>query len=214
MRLSSFLICMAIVSLLLTGCSTHESQSPEASNGVPPDQLIFYAKDELAAFLDASNLSDVELEQFLDYNSYSMNGVDSRESLDTVIKAITGKPFPVVKDATLTDIIVYMETNQFYARYESETGEIFSFDYSLNETLQDQKAAFSYDDAKIESTFSVNADTLFTAAEVHNDKKNVAGVYFIETPETVVLLRLFNMEATSIKENLQAIYFEDILSIH
>lgn len=213
MKRLSVLTCFASVVLLLSGCAAFEKQPAEIGNEGPPHQLIFYNKEELSAFLDAPNLSDTELEQFLDDNAYSMNGVDSRESLDTVLQAITGKPFPIVKDATLTSITVYVETNRLHARYKTDAGGAYIFRYGLHEELQEQRDAYSYGDAKIEDIFSVDSDTPFTAAQVRNDEKNVAGVYFIETPETVVLLRLFNVETNSIERNLRAIYFDDINSV-
>ena len=73
------LFSLAGVVLLLSGCAALEKQPAEIGTSGPPHQLIFYNKEELAAFLDALNLSDTELEQFLDDNDYSMNGVDSRE---------------------------------------------------------------------------------------------------------------------------------------
>ena len=207
------LFSLAGVVLLLSGCAALEKQPAEIGTSGPPHQLIFYNKEELAAFLDAPNLSDTELEQFLDDNDYSMNGVDSRESLDTVLQAITEKPFPVVKDAALTDINVHVETNRLYARYETETGEVYSFKYGLQEELQDQKDAMSYGDAKIEDIFSVNADEPFTAIKIRNDEEDLDGVYFIETPETFVLVRLFKMESEKIQENLRKIGFDRITNI-
>ena len=200
----------AILALSFLFSSDHEPPSPTPA---PPHQLIFYNQDELAAFLDAPNLSDADLEQFLKENHYIMNGVDSRQSLETVLQAITGKPFPVVKDAAWSDIVVHVETNELYVRYEAETNEVYSFDYSLLETLEKQKDSMSYEDTKIEDTFSVNADELFTAVKISHDFEKAVGVYFIETPETVTMLRLYNMDAEDIEKNLENIYFDDINSL-
>ena len=210
MKLPSVFICFASIALLLSGCTISKIPPSEVGVGAPPHQLIFYNEDEFSAFLDAPNLSDAELEQFLKDNNYSMNGVDSRELLDAVLLSITGKPFPSVKDAILTDVTVHMETNQLHARYEAETGEVYSFKYSLQEDLEAQKDSLFYGDAKIEDTFSVNTDDPFTAFKIRNDQKNIAGVYFIETPETIVLVRLSKMDREDIENNLQSIYFDYI----
>lgn len=202
----------AIAALVFLFSSDHGPADPAPA---PPHQLIFYNKDELTAFLNAPNLSDPELEQFLKENSYSMNGVDSRESLEVVLQAVTGKPFPNVKNAMLESVTVHVETNSIYVRYEEETGKIYSFVYGLQGTMQAQKDFMSYEDAKIIDTFSVNADDPFTAVKVRHDFKNITDVFFIETPETIVSLRLFAQEdysENSIAENLQVIYFEDMKS--
>lgn len=214
MEIAPKLIFIAVsLVLLLTGCSANEIQPDENSSLAPPHQLIFYNEDELMAFLDAPNLSDTELMRFLVDNSYSMNGIDSRERLDAIMKSITRKPFPVVKNAILTDVTVHVETNSLHARYETETGEVYSFKYGLQESLQDQKCALSYENVEIEGIFSIDADTPFTAAKIHNDEKNLAGKYFIETPDTIVLIRLFKMDAEEIEYNLQNIYFYHISNI-
>ena len=179
----------AIAALSFLFSSNH---GPAVPAPAPPHQIIFYNQDELEAFLDAPNLPDDDLEQFLKENHYIMNGVDSRKSLESVLQAITGKPFPVVKGATWSDIIVHVETNELYVRYEAETNE---------------------EDAKIEDTFSVNADEPFTTVKISHDFEKAVGVYFIETPETVTMLRLYNMDAEDIEKNLENIYFDDINSL-
>ena len=200
----------AIAALSFLFSSNH---GPAVPAPAPPHQIIFYNQDELEAFLDAPNLPDDDLEQFLKENHYIMNGVDSRKSLESVLQAITGKPFPVVKGAPWSDIIVHVETNELYVRYEAETNEVYSFNYGLQETLEKQKDSMSYEDAKIEDTFSVNADEPFTAVQISHDFEKAVGVYFIEIPETVTMLRLYNMNAEDIEKNLENIYFDDISSL-
>jgi len=191
---SAFLILCA---LLFTACGVQGDPQPPPVPGDPPYQIIFFGPSDLTEFFDAQNLSDEDLETFLKEKNYSMNGVRSREELEALCQQFAAKPLPTVKDAVWTDITIYVETATVYIRYERQTGEVYSFTYSLLDTLEEQDVALGVSEALPKASLLPSASSLFQVYQFPAEEDDVA-VYVLSSPELWLSLRLFHADPDDI----------------
>ena len=188
---SSLLLCV----LLFAACGAQGDPLPPPSD--PPYQIIFFAPSDLTEFFDARDLSDEELQTFLTEKNYSMNGVRSREELNTLCEQFTSKPLPTVEGAVWTDITIYVETSTVYIRYERQTGAVYSFTYSLLDTLEEQDAALGISEALPKASLIPTASSLFQVYQFPTEEDDVA-VYVLSSPELWLSLRLFHADPDDI----------------
>lgn len=225
-------LILVIVATFLASCSltatdnfSNETQSTpvdEASGSsehkAPPHQLIFTSIDDLTEFISATELSDDELQEFLNKNNYSMNGVTSREDVSLLSSMIQEKGIPAVDDATLTDLTLFVDTQVIHVMYQLETNEVYSFRYSLKDDVSQQKTTLKI--GNIETEW-VSIPVTYAGLQIykpapemesglmHSDVANVYP-YIISTPESTIMLRMFNIDPNNIEDYIDDISFSSL----
>lgn len=183
----------------------------------PPQQLIFFSKEELKAFLNARNLTDQDLQDFLDQNNYSMNGVSSRNELEGIAEMITSTPFPTVESLDPSDITVFTESKMLHVRYETPSGAVYSFKYSIQEMNTVSKKQSLTEQTHMDLThIPINRSDL----QLYKvDKSSLQSSYdspdmypYIIQSDRPVTLRMFNIDTTVIEDYVDNIVFENLLT--
>lgn len=209
------IISLILVTTIFVGCSTNQvsvEPSESGSHVAPPKQIILFGMEDLTNFLDAVNLSDTELKFFLEENGYSINGVSSKDELESISELLNNGRFPFVKDAILTDITIFVDDGTVHVRYELPKGEAYSFMYSGDETLEKQQDALGIEEATKEwSCVSVSRSDLKVyernrTIKFEDDVDNVHP-YIISTSDFTASLRMFNISPGEIESYVELVSF-------
>lgn len=97
---------------------------------MPPYWVSFSSMEEYKAFVEAADLPQEDLLKFLDKNSYNACGIKGREDIIQVRDFFAEFPFPHLKGARLTTLLLSVEGLQVTVRYELNDG--VSATYRLN----------------------------------------------------------------------------------
>lgn len=131
-----------------------EDTLPTESYPLPPYSisLSLSSMEEYKALVKAAELTESNLQAFLDRNGYEASGIKGKEDIIQIRDFFSELPFPHLEGARLTTLLVSGEALQVYARYELSAIQSVTYRLSIGEN-------------SVEKGFREHIGAEFTAAE-------------------------------------------------
>lgn len=151
--------------------------------------------DDYNTFADSLLLSDDDFQTFVDVNSYSMNGVCTKDDVRKILKMLDNVIVPESPDFDFVTLVLHPWLEECYILFSNENNQRCSFIINLNTGKTDSLYPSDASDGYL-SVDLANQEHLSDALYKYNDEYDLHAV-FAKLDEHYVLFRSYDVSDMS-----------------